>query len=95
MSDDDVFVSERRQKRIFTKKVDEWVNQEPEEFCDDFMIRNYRRNEKLIDLTKIPEQLQIKIIDAYNEKPRGGRDKLLSYFIKNRMRNMVESIHEF
>lgn len=95
MTDDDVFVSERRQKRIFTKKVEEWVTQDPEEFCDAYMLRNYRRNEKLIDLTKIPEDLQSTIIDQYNREPHGGRDKLLTYFMENRMRNMVESIHEF
>jgi hypothetical protein len=40
-------------------------------------------------------EYQQKILDAYENTPRNGRDKLLNYFIKNRMKQLMEHIQEF
>ena len=62
---DNVFIDGGRQKPITEAKIINWLNQKPEEFCTDEMLRNYKRNELLIDLTKVPETLQTVIIDRY------------------------------
>ena len=97
LSPDDVFVTEgSRQKPVTSKKLNTWVTQSPEEFCDDRMLRNFKRNESLIDLSKVPEEYRNKILEVYRQpKKVQGRDKLLNYFIKNRMKMLIEHLQEF
>lgn len=95
LSSDDTFVTDKRQKPVTEKKLNIWVAEEPVQFCDSLMLRNFKRNESLIDLGKIPVEYQQKILDAYESAPRNGRDKLLNYFIKNRMKQLMEHIQEF
>jgi 5'-3' exonuclease len=95
LSCDDTFVVEARQKPVTEKKLNKWLEEEPESFCDEVMLRNYKRNELLIDLSKIPTEYQEKILDAYDNAPKRGREKLLNYFIQNRMKQLMEHIQEF
>jgi hypothetical protein len=95
MSSDDTFVVEARQKPVTEKKLNKWLEEEPESFCDEVMLRNYKRNELLIDLSKIPTEYQEKILDTYENTPKRGREKLLNYFIQNRMKQLLEHIQEF
>lgn len=95
LSSDDTFVTGVRQKPVTAKKLNIWVEQEPESFCDDSMLRNYKRNEMLIDLSKIPEEYKEKILEAYQTAPENGRDKIFNYLIKNRMKLLMEHIQEF
>ena len=96
LSSDDTFVTESRQKPVIEKKLNIWVTQNPEEFCDATMLKNFRRNESLIDLSKVPTEFSDKILDAYHApKEVTGKDKILNYFIKNRMKLLMEHIQEF
>jgi hypothetical protein len=95
LSSDDTFVTGIRQKPVTAKKLNTWVEQEPESFCDDLMLRNYRRNEMLIDLSKVPEEYKEKILETYQNAPDNGRDKIFNYLIKNRMKLLMEHIQEF
>jgi len=96
LSSDDTFVTESRQKPVIEKKLNIWVTQNPEEFCDATMLKNFRRNESLIDLSKVPTEFSDKILDAYRApKEVKGKDKILNYFIKNRMKLLMEHIQEF
>lgn len=95
MSADDTFVVNVRQKPVSEKKLNTWLTQEFEEFCDETMLRNAKRNELLIDLTKIPAEYQSKIIETYKAAPKNGRDKLMNFFIKNRMKQMIAHLQEF
>ena len=96
LSSDDTFVTESRQKPVIEKKLNIWVTQNPEEFCDATMLKNFRRNESLIDLSKVPTEFSNKILDAYRAPGEvKGKDKILNYFIKNRMKLLMEHIQEF
>lgn len=96
LSDDDAFVSDnKRQKPLSSKKLSVWLELDPEEFCEGEMLRNYRRNEMLIDLTKIPTKLYDEIINTYVNKKDVGRGKLFNYFVKNRLKNLMENLNEF
>jgi hypothetical protein len=95
LSADSIFVNEERQRPIQEKKLNSWINQEPQDFCDSMMLRNYKRNESLIDLSKIPQEYQDKIIDTYENVKENGKEKIFNFFIKNRMRNLMEHIQEF
>lgn len=95
LSSDSTFVNEERQRPVQEKKLNIWLDQEPEDFCDANMLRNYKRNESLIDLSKVPIEYQEKILDALETTKENSKDKIFNFFIKNRMRNLMEHIQEF
>ena len=97
LSQDSVFVTEGlRQKPIRKEKLNQWVAiGDPEKFCDDVMLRNYRRNEQLINLDNTPVSIQQKIIECYQKGPAGDRRNLLNYFVENKLKYLLESISEF
>jgi hypothetical protein len=95
LSEDRSFVDGVRQKPIMSAKVVDWVNQRPEEFCNETMLRNYKRNELLIDLTKIPETIKKSIIDTYeNTKPK-TKMQFMNYLVANRLKQLIEVANEF
>ena len=57
--------------------------------------RNYARNETLIDLTKIPEELTIKVMDEYAHFPERDKKKFYSYLVKNGCSNIVMNLGDF
>ena len=95
LSSDDTFVTDKRQTPLSKKKVSVWSELEPDVFCQGEQLRNYRRNEMLIDLTKIPEWLQDKIVIEYDRQPEVGRTKLFNYLVKHKLKNIMEHINEF
>jgi 5'-3' exonuclease len=95
LTKDDVFVTGGRQKPITEVKIIGWMNQEPKEFCNEDMLRNYARNEMLIDLTKIPESLKEAILHTYDEVKGRTKQEFMNYMIANRLKNLLEVIDEF
>jgi len=95
LSADDVFVSGGRQKPITEAKIINWMNQEPKEFCNDDMLRNFSRNEVLIDLTKIPERLVGDILHTYESAIAHSKQDFLNYMIANRLKNLIEVLDDF
>lgn len=95
LSPDNVFIEGGRQKPITEAKIINWLNQEPKEFCTDEMLRNYHRNEMLIDLTKIPESLREKIVDTYECASPKTKQQFMNYMIEHRLKNLLEVIDEF
>jgi len=49
----------------------------------------------LIDLTMIPEEIKEKVLESYNTQKPKGKEKLMNYFIVNRLKNLMENIAEF
>ena len=95
LSDDDTFISDKRQKPVMRKKLDEWSILDPTLFCDDEMLRNYKRNEELINLDKIPKAIQQEVITQFATQTPSSRSKILNYFIRYRLGNLTEHIGEF
>jgi 5'-3' exonuclease len=95
LSADDCFVTATRQKPITEAKIIGWMNQEPSEFCNDLMLRNYSRNETLIDLTKIPENLKESILHTYENAKGKTKQEFMNYMIANRLKNLFNVIDEF
>jgi hypothetical protein len=59
------------------------------------MLRNYRRNEQLVDLDFVPEEIRMEVNRQYDEYELPDRKGLLNYFIKNRLKLLTESIGDF
>jgi hypothetical protein len=95
LSKDDVFVTGGRQKPVQKKKLEVWVDSEPEQFCDDNMMRNWKRNELLIDLTKTPKNIVEDILNTFENYEVPPRSGLLNFFIKNKMRMMMDNLQDF
>ena len=95
LSDDDTFVSEKRQNKLQKIKIESWIQMDPQEFCNDRMYRNYCRNEQLVNLHKTPSDIIDKIVDLYKNYKDNGRSKLFNYFVKHKLKNLMEHIQEF
>ena len=59
------------------------------------MLRGYKRNQQLIDLDFIPEKIRESIVEAYENTAIGSKQKMLNYFIENRLTNLIEQLDEF
>ena len=94
LSPDNTFTDGLRQRPLGKKKIEAWLDMDISEFKDE-VKRNYQRNEKLIDLSKIPNELENEILTQFRGAPHGDRSKLLNYFIKSRLKNLTETIGEF
>ena len=95
LSTDNCLVVGERQKPVASKKLDVWVHLKPEEFCDDRMLRGYRRNQQLVDLSFIPLNIQENILAEYEAQAGKDRKNLFNYFIEKKLKNLIESINEF
>ena len=96
LSKDDVFVLAGRQKPLRQAKIDVWIElPDPESFCDEQMLRNYRRNELLVDLSKIPDYIKDQVMEQYNAQSNKTRDKMFDYFIDKRLKNLLTDIGIF
>lgn len=95
LSEDNSFVDNIKQKSIMKKKLAGWLKQKPEEYCDEKMLRNWKRNEQMVDLSKIPENITGAIMDQFNNTKEGNRSKLFNYFVKNKLKNLMQQIQEY
>lgn len=96
LSADNVFAIGERQKVINKKKLEEWIRKSPEEICvNDTMLRGYKRNQMLVDLDFVPENIKSQIVEAFENTKANTRQKMFNYFIQNRLTNLMEVIDEF
>ncbi len=105
LSADDTFISEKRQKPIRKTLIAELTEQmgkyEPEDLYNlakcpkDTWVRNWHRNETLIDLNKIPTTICQNILKEFDTIEVGRRDKLFNYFIENKLTNLLDNIGDY
>ena len=96
LSADDVFVTEgKRQKPVSRKKLETWIDLDPEDFCTDVQLSNLDRNRRMVDFTYIPTEIEDAALKAYAAVPDGSRNKLFPYFIKHKLTKLMTSIQEF
>ena len=94
LSPDNTFVDSIRQRPLGRKKIETWLDIHIDDLPEE-VKRNYQRNDKLINLDNIPEELGKEIMFEFKEAPCGDRSKLLNYFIQSRLKNLTETIGEF
>jgi len=91
-SADNVFVLRIRQKPITQKLLGQWCTLNT---MEDDIKRNWDRNSALIDLTRVPEDIQGEIMSAYAEEVEGDRSKLMKYFMTHKLKHLMSSIGDF
>jgi hypothetical protein len=55
----------------------------------------FSRNQALIDLSNIPNDIKDKIINTYDEVKPASKSKILDYLIANKLKNLIEVIEDF
>ena len=94
LSPDDIFLTKEKQRPINKKRLEEWssVSNIP---LGSETSKYYERNKRLIDLSCIPEELERTIINTYRDYKTPNRSKLLPYFIKHKLKSLMENIGDF
>lgn len=96
LSSDNVFVVGERQKSLNKSKLSEWIRTDPEKFCtNDVMRRGYKRNQMLVDLDYIPDELKKKIVECYDNTKPATRMNMLNYLIEKKLKNLISISDEF
>jgi len=95
LSSDNCFVVGERQKPLTQKKIDALIELGLDGKFDHQYARNYYRNKQLIDLSMIPENIKVKVLESYNSQTDKNKDKMFNYFIANKLKNLMEHIGEF
>ena len=92
LSPDNCLVVGERQRPITKKRLEGWqdINTMTEE-----VKRNYMRNKSLIDLEQVPDYIKEQVLTEWNSENTNDRSQLLNYFIKNKLKNLMEAISEF
>ena len=98
LSSDDTFVSGTRQRQLRQTLIDQiLITNGPEDWpgMTEELRRNYHRNRMLIDLTQVPNNIREEVRQQYEDQSDKDRSKLFNYFIKNKLKHMMENISEF
>lgn len=94
LSKDDCFVTGTRQGVITQKRLDYFMTTPFEQLKTEEQ-RNWKRNEQLISLNNIPSEIKEKILQEYDSQDGKDRSKLFNYFIKHKLKFLMENIAEF
>ena len=95
LSADDCIIEGVRQKPISKKKVDVWLQQEPKDFCNNGMMNGWNRNQEVIDFEFIPPPMTLDILEQYKTQVTPSRSGLLNYFVKHKLKMLIEHIGDF
>ena len=90
ISDDAVFVEGRRQTRLTNRKIEE-LKEVGFQQEDNFM----ERNQKLIDLTMVPDYIEEETMRQMETEVSGDRSKILDYMMKYRLRSLIDNLEDF
>lgn len=94
LSPDDIFLTKEKQRPINKKRLEEWSTADRIPLGSE-TSKYYERNKRLIDLSCIPEELERTIINTYRDYKTPNRSKLLPYFIKHKLKSLMENIGDF
>jgi 5'-3' exonuclease len=95
LSPDNCFVVGERQKPMTAKKIAQYLTNDPSTIEDPIVLRNYHRNQQLIDLSFVPSYIEDKVLEQYDSQKGKDRSKLMNYFINNKLKNLMEHMSEF
>lgn len=97
LSADNVLVTEGvRQGKMTAAKLERFVTMGRDACENDDQRRNWDRNNALINLDMIPEDIATAIIDTYEgSKPKGNKMSIYNYLVKHRCRLLLDEIEEF
>lgn len=93
LSEDNSLAIGKRQKSMTAKRLAAFI--ESLDNMSEEEKERYERNKILIDLNYIPNKYKEAIIEKYDEDKNIGRKHLLSYFMENKLKNLMTDIGDF
>lgn len=93
LSPDDSLVTGIRQKPVRMDRFAGLTN--PRKELTGSLLRNWIRNEQLIDLSFTPKNIQDNILSEYEQQGNKTREKILDYLISRKLKTLIESINDF
>jgi len=94
LSDGDTFVTDKRQRPLTQKKIDVLYDNRNAPI-DENLIFSFARNKTLIDLSMIPNNIKEQVMAKYEEESGKDRSKIFNYFIKYKLKHLMENVGEF
>jgi 5'-3' exonuclease len=94
LSDGDTFVTDKRQKPLTQKKIDA-LYENRNAPMDDNLVFSFSRNKTLVDLSMIPNNIKEQVMAKYEEESGKDRSKIFNYFIKYKLKHLMENVGEF
>lgn len=94
LSPDNCLIEGIRQKPLTAKKMAELLSMDPSTYDPDIRS-NFMRNHTLIDLSFTPKSISQAVIEQFRSQQDKPRDKLFNYFVKHKLKTLMESINEF
>ena len=109
LSPDDTFTASKRQKPIRKIVIAELLEgmmfldaeRQPDTLATvarcpkDTWMRNWQRNKTLIDLSKIPDEVLINIVEEYDSVLVAKRSELFNYFVENKLTDLIDRLGEY
>ncbi|MDD4242832.1 MAG: hypothetical protein PHG08_00835 [Bacilli bacterium] len=97
LSEDDIFTKPGvRQKQITKKYKENFTARLRNNELTEIEVKNFERNDKLINLNSIPKEIKLSILNAYQKlEIIGNKTTLLNFFIKESYNNFIHCIDEF
>jgi len=98
LSDDGCFVNGVRQKPISKNKLSKWLDMSLEQLSSNVpeLKAGIERNNKLINLSLIPEHIRIKIWNEYQKQLTTPKKvNIIGYFREHKLKTMMEHAGEF
>ena len=96
MSADDCIAKGERQKPLPAKRIEYLTSiADLSKVLPEDQMKNFKRNEQLIDLHMIPEDLRKSVLESFHAQVNKSRDKLAEYFTQHKLKALTDSIGEF
>ena len=92
LSDDDVFAIGKRQGVMTQKRLDAFMAGEN---MTDEVVKNIKRNIKLIDLSKVPKVYKQEILEKFEIETQNKRGRLMEYFVDKQLIQLLPDIGDF
>jgi hypothetical protein len=96
LSADNCIADGIRQKSFMKKRLPDFFKHGIDACQNDEERRNYIRNQKLVDYDCIPQKINDIIVQCYiSQTPVKSKTRIMNYFMKNRMKLLLDSANEF
>jgi hypothetical protein len=79
------------------KKIQEWYESKDDlaSVMDQETLRNFQRNQKVIDLSFIPKEVTDQIVEEHESQSSKRKTDILTYLITKRCNMLIESVQDF
>lgn len=85
-----------RQKPFKKARLEDFLNKGIDACINEDEKRRYQLNERLIDFEYIPQRIYDAVINEYEmQNPKGGKQTVFNFLLKNRMKHLMENAGDF